>query len=205
MRALIADDHPIFRAGLKEVLTKDPEVTSVGEAEDGHKALALARKARWDVVILDITLPGKDGIEVLHELRRERPKLPVLILSAHPEDQLALRLLRAGAAGYVTKDKAPGVLLTAIRKVLRGEKYISESWPVRAYASHAQVCLDIHDTGEGVPEGVQVFAPLVTTKPSGSGLGLCRAPDLAGPRRDYRIYKQEGRGNCLSSCFSDSP
>jgi len=127
MRVLIADDHPIFRAGLREVLTKDPEVTSVGEAEDGHKALALARKARWDVVILDITLPGKDGIEVLHELRRERPKLPVLILSAHPEDQLALRLLRAGAAGYVTKDKAPGVLLTAIRKVLRGEKYISES------------------------------------------------------------------------------
>jgi two-component system, NarL family, invasion response regulator UvrY len=127
MRVLIADDHPIFRAGLKEVLAKDTEVEAVGEADDGNKALALARKGRWDVVVLDITMPGRDGLEVLHELRRERPKLPILILSAHPEDQLALRLLRAGAAGYLTKDKAPEVLLTAIRKVLRGEKYISES------------------------------------------------------------------------------
>jgi len=127
MRVLIADDHPIFRAGLKEALTKDPELKSVGEAEDGPKALALARKERWDVVVLDITMPGKDGLEVLQELRRERPNLPVLVLSAHPEDQLALRLLKAGAAGYLTKDKAPEVLLTAIRKVLRGEKYISDS------------------------------------------------------------------------------
>jgi two-component system invasion response regulator UvrY len=127
MRVLIADDHPIFRAGLKEILVKDPEIEFIGEADDGHKALALARKGRWDVVVLDITMPGKDGLEVLQELRRERPKLPILILSAHPEDQMALRFLKAGAAGYLTKDKAPEVLLTAIRKVLRGEKYISES------------------------------------------------------------------------------
>jgi len=79
------------------------------------------------VIVLDITMPGKDGLEVLQELRRERPSLPVLVLSAHPEDQMALRMLRAGAAGYLTKDKAPEVLLSAIRKVLRGEKYISEA------------------------------------------------------------------------------
>jgi DNA-binding NarL/FixJ family response regulator len=127
MRVLIADDHPIFRAGLEEVLAKDPEIESIGEADDGHKALALARKGRWDVVVLDITMPGKDGLEVLQELRRERPKLPILILSAHPEDQMALRFLKAGAAGYLTKDKAPEVLVAAIRKILRGEKYISES------------------------------------------------------------------------------
>jgi len=127
MRVLIADDHPIFRAGLREVLAKDPEVKSIGEADDGHKALALARKAQWDVMVLDITMPGKDGLEVLQDLRRERPSLPVLVLSAHPEDQMALRLLRAGAAGYLTKDKAPETLLIAIRKVLRGEKYISEA------------------------------------------------------------------------------
>jgi DNA-binding NarL/FixJ family response regulator len=127
MRVLIADDHPIFRAGLKEVLAKDSEVKAVGEADDGNKALALARKERWDVAVLDISMPGKDGLEVLQELQRERPKLPILVLSAHPEDQMALRLLKAGAAGYLTKDKAPEVLLTAIRKVLRGEKYISES------------------------------------------------------------------------------
>jgi two-component system invasion response regulator UvrY len=87
----------------------------------------LARRQRWDVVLLDLTMPGKDGVEALQELRRERPKLPVLVLSAHPEDQLALRLLKSGAAGYLTKDKAPEVLFTAVRKVLRGEKYISES------------------------------------------------------------------------------
>jgi two-component system invasion response regulator UvrY len=127
MRVLIADDHPIFRAGLWEVLAKDPEVKSIGEADDGHKALALARRAQWDVMVLDITMPGKDGLEVLQDLRRERPSLPVLVLSAHPEDQMALRLLRAGAAGYLTKDKAPETLLIAIRKVLRGEKYISEA------------------------------------------------------------------------------
>ena len=127
MRVLIADDHPIFRAGLKEVLAKDPEIKWIGEADDGHKALALARKAKWDVILLDITMPGKDGLEILQELRRERPNLPVLVLSAHPEDQMALRMLRAGAAGYLTKDKAPEILLTAIRKVLRGQKYISEA------------------------------------------------------------------------------
>ena len=127
MRILIADDHPIFRAGLKEILSKQKEVELIGEAENGRKAVELARRQRWDVVLLDLTMPGKDGIEALQELRRERPKLPVLVLSAHPEDQLALRLLKSGAAGYLTKDKAPEVLFTAVRKVLRGEKYISDS------------------------------------------------------------------------------
>ena len=127
MRILIADDHPIFRAGLKEILGKEKETKLIGEASNGSEALALVRKQHWDVVVLDITMPGKDGLEVLQELRRERPELPVLVLSAHPEDQLALRLLKAGAAGYLTKDKAPEVLFTAVMKVLRGEKYISES------------------------------------------------------------------------------
>lgn len=126
MRILIADDHPIFRAGLKEILGKDKEVELIGEAENGRQALELALKQRWDVVVLDITMPVKGGLEVLQELQRERPKLPILILSAHPEDQLALRLIKAGASGYLTKDEAPQVLLTAIRKVLRGGKYVSE-------------------------------------------------------------------------------
>ncbi|HTN73482.1 MAG TPA: response regulator transcription factor [Methylomirabilota bacterium] len=132
MRVLIADDHPLFRAGLKETLAKESDVDFVGEADNGHKALELARKQRWDVVVLDITMPGKGGEEVLQELRRERPKLPILVLSAHPEDQLALRLLKAGAAGYLTKDQAPKVLLAAIRKILRGGKYISESLAEKA-------------------------------------------------------------------------
>ena len=132
MRILIVDDHPIFRAGLKETLAKESDVEFVGEADNGHKALQLALKQGWDVVVLDITMPGKGGLEVLQELRRERPKVPVLVLSAHPEEQLALRLLKAGAAGYLTKDKAPQVLIAAVRKVLRGGRYISESLAEKA-------------------------------------------------------------------------
>jgi DNA-binding NarL/FixJ family response regulator len=147
MRILIADDHPIFRAGLKEILAKDADVESIGEADNGHKALELARKQRWDVVVLDITMPGKDGLEVLQELRRERPKLPVLVLSAHPEDQLALRLLKAGAAGYLTKDKAPKVLLSAIRKVLGGGKYVSESLAEKAvFQLASETTESLHET-----------------------------------------------------------
>jgi DNA-binding NarL/FixJ family response regulator len=132
MRLLIADDHPIFRTGLKETLAKECDVDFVGEADDGNKALELAREQRWDIILLDITMPGKGGVEVLQQLRRERPTVPVLILSAHPEDQLGLRLLKAGAAGYLTKDKAPQVLLAAIRKVLHGGKYVSESLAEKA-------------------------------------------------------------------------
>jgi two-component system, NarL family, invasion response regulator UvrY len=147
MKVLIADDHPIFRAGLKEILSKDEEVELIGEAENGHKALELGRNKRWDVVVLDITMPGKGGLEVLTELRRERPKLPVLVLSAHPEDQLALRLIRAGASGYLTKDQAPMVLLTAIRKVLRGEKYVSESLAEKAVREWAtESAKPLHET-----------------------------------------------------------
>jgi two-component system, NarL family, invasion response regulator UvrY len=127
MKILIADDHPIFRAGLKEALSKDPDVELVGEADDGRKVLELARKRRWDLVVLDLMMPGRDGLEVLQELRRERPKLPILILSAHPEDQLAIRLLKSGAAGFLSKNKAPEILLAAIRKIAGGGKYISDT------------------------------------------------------------------------------
>jgi two-component system, NarL family, invasion response regulator UvrY len=137
MRILIADDHPIFRAGLKELLLDEDDVDFVGEADNGQKALDLARKQRWDLLILDVTFPGKGGLEVLLELRRERPKLPILILSTHPEDQLALRFIKAGAAGYLTKDNAPKVLLSAIRKVLHGGKYVSESLAEKAVLSLA--------------------------------------------------------------------
>ena len=147
MRILIAEDHPIFRAGLKEILAKQEDVEFIGEAEDGYKALELARKRRWDVLILDITMPGKGGLEVLQELRHERPKLPVLVLSAHPEDQLALRLLKAGAAGYLTKDKAPEVLLSAIRRILGGGTYVSESLGEKAVHQLAsETTKPLHET-----------------------------------------------------------
>jgi DNA-binding NarL/FixJ family response regulator len=127
LKILIADDHPIFRHGLKQVLAAEPDVVAVGEAENGQKALELVRKQHWDVVVLDITMPGRSGLDVLKELRHERPKLPVLILSASPEDQYAVRVLKAGAAGYMTKERALQELIKAIRKVLQGGKYLSES------------------------------------------------------------------------------
>ncbi len=126
-KVLIADDHPLFRRGLKDILQTQPDIELVGEADTGHKALEVARKQRWDVLVLDITMPGLGGIEILNILRKEQPKLPILILSAHPENQYAVRALRAGAAGYMTKETAPQELIRGLRKVLRGAKYVSET------------------------------------------------------------------------------
>ncbi len=127
LKILIADDHPIVRQGLRQILASEPDVVAIGEAESAQKTLELTRKQRWDIVVLDITMPGRSGLDVLKELKHERPKLPVLVLSAHAEDQYAVRVLKAGAAGYMTKEKAPEELIRAIRKVLQGRKYLSES------------------------------------------------------------------------------
>ena len=122
---LIADDHAIVRRGLKQIVAEEPDMTVAGEAKTAQQVLDLVRKQQWDVVILDITMPGRSGLEVLKELKQERPKLPVLMLSMHPEEQFAVRALKAGAAGYLTKESAPEELVTALRKVLRGGKYVS--------------------------------------------------------------------------------
>jgi DNA-binding NarL/FixJ family response regulator len=127
IKILIADDHPIVRQGLKQILTEEPDMGEFGEAKNSQETLDLVRKCDWDVVILDITMPGRGGLDTLKEIRTERPKLPVLILSIHPEDQYAVRALKAGAAGYMTKESAPDDLIKAIRKVLKGGKYISPS------------------------------------------------------------------------------
>ncbi len=126
-KVLIADDHPLFRRGLKDILQTQADIELVGEADTGHKALEMARKQRWDVLVLDITLPGLGGIEILNILRKEQPKLPILILTAHPENQYAVRVLRAGAAGYMTKETAPQELIRGLRKILKGAKYVSET------------------------------------------------------------------------------
>jgi two-component system invasion response regulator UvrY len=125
IKILIADDHAIVRRGLRQILADTPDVALVGEAQNAQQVLDLARVQDWDVVVLDISMPGRGGLEVLKELKREYPKLPVLILSMHPEDQYAVRALKAGAAGYLTKESAPEDLLTAIRKALQGGKFVS--------------------------------------------------------------------------------
>jgi len=127
IRILIADDHAIVRRGLKQIVSEQADMIVASEAENAREALDLVRTQEWDVVVLDINMPGRNGLEVLKELKRENPKLPVLILSIHPEDQYGVRVLKAGASGYLTKDSAPDELVLAIRKVHRGGKYISAS------------------------------------------------------------------------------
>jgi two-component system invasion response regulator UvrY len=125
IKIIIADDHPIVRAGMKQIISEAADMSVADEAGDGRQLLHKIRTENFDVVILDITMPYIDGLDVLKQLKIEKPKLPVIILSIHPESQYALRVLKAGASGYVTKTSAPDELITAIRKVNRGGKYIS--------------------------------------------------------------------------------
>jgi two-component system invasion response regulator UvrY len=125
MRILIADDHAVVRRGLKHVLADAFKKAVFGEAANSQEALERVWKEPWDVVILDLTMPGRSGLDVLKEMKRARPKLPILILSMHPEDQFAVRLLKAGAAGYMTKETAPGELVGAVNKAVAGGRYVS--------------------------------------------------------------------------------
>lgn len=125
IKVLIADDHTVVRQGLKQILADDPQLAVVGEAADGNEVLTALETLSVDALVLDITMPGRNGLDVLKEVKRKRPGLPVLVLSMHPEDQFAIRILRAGAAGYITKESAPEELVGALRKVCSGGKYVS--------------------------------------------------------------------------------
>ena len=137
IRILIADDHAILRRGLKEILVREIEGTTCGEAGNAQEALSQVQSQVWDLVILDVTMPGRSGLDVLRDLKQLRPKLPVLILTVHPEDQLGRRALKAGASGYMNKESAPEELVKAIRKVLRGGLYVSP-------ALAEKLALDLH-------------------------------------------------------------
>lgn len=127
LKILIADDHSIFRRGVKELLSDSLGAVTVGECGNASDLLQLVRQKKWDVVILDIGMPGTTGTEALQQIKRERPALPVIMLSMHPEDQYAVRLFKAGANAYLTKASAPGDLVAAIKKMLRGGNYVSSS------------------------------------------------------------------------------
>ena len=127
IKVLIADDHAVVREGLRQILSGVPDMAIAGEAESGQEVLDLIKKNECTVLVLDIAMRGKSGLEVLKELKVDYPRLPVLILSMYPEDQYAVRVMRAGAAGYMTKDTAPEELVGAIRRVAQGRKYISPS------------------------------------------------------------------------------
>ena len=125
IRVFIADDHAIVREGLKQILAEQRDIIVAGEAENGIDATKLIGKARCHVMLLDISLPDRNGIDVLKQVKKDRPELAVLLLSMHREDQYAIRALKAGASGYLTKQSAPKELVTAIRQVASGQKYVS--------------------------------------------------------------------------------
>ncbi|HSB73459.1 MAG TPA: response regulator transcription factor [Candidatus Methylomirabilis sp.] len=127
IRIVIVDDHTVVRRGLKQILSEESDMAVVGEAHNAQDMLTLVRKQACDVIVADISMPGRSGLDVLKELKQDRPKLPVLVLSMHPEDQYAVRALKLGASGYMTKESAPEELVKAIRKVVSGGRYVSPS------------------------------------------------------------------------------
>jgi DNA-binding NarL/FixJ family response regulator len=125
MRILLVDDHTVVRRGLKQILAEEFKRAVFGEARNAQEALDLVGTAPWNIVVLDITLPGRSGLDVMREIKKQRPRLPVLVLSIHPENQFAVRVLKLGAAGYMTKESAAEELVQAVKKVLAGGRYVS--------------------------------------------------------------------------------
>ncbi|MDO8546258.1 MAG: response regulator transcription factor [Nitrospirales bacterium] len=124
-RVLVADAHPIVLEGIKQVLRETPDLVIGGHARTGEEVLSKVRQGGWDVLVLDFRIPGRAGLDLIRQIKRDNPKLPVLILSMHAEDQFAVPLLKGGASGYITKESAPDELVKAIRKVCSGGTYIS--------------------------------------------------------------------------------
>ncbi len=142
VKIFIADDHALIREGFKKLIEREIGMKVIGEAEDSFQVLEQLRGCTCDVLVLDLSMPGKNGLDLLKDLRELKPDLKVLILTMHPEDRYAIRCLKAGAAGYLTKGSAPKELITAIRRVMEGRKYISETLAERLAQE-----LDINYTG----------------------------------------------------------
>lgn len=126
LKVLLADDHTIIRDGLKQILADTDDLAVAGEAANGHELMQLVRDGDWDVLVLDISMPGRSGLDLIRLVKNEKPDLPILILSMHQEDQYAVRTLHAGASGYLTKESDSDLVITAIRRVAAGRTYVSE-------------------------------------------------------------------------------
>lgn len=127
INVLIADDHAVVRRGISQIISEDPEIKVLGEASNSDEIMQQLYDHEWNVIVLDITMPGKNGLDALIEIKNKRPEIKVLILSMHPEEEIALRALKTGASGYLNKDSVPGELIKAIRRVYNGGKYISSN------------------------------------------------------------------------------
>jgi two-component system, NarL family, invasion response regulator UvrY len=146
MRILVADDHAVFRRGLKETISEAFPKVTFGEAKSAQDTLEHVRTQNWDIVILDISMPGKSGLDILNDLKRLRPRLPVLLLSMHPEEQYARRALKSGAAGYLTKESVPEELKRAVRQIVGGGRYVSTTLAEKlAYDLRSGVDVPLHE------------------------------------------------------------
>ncbi len=146
IKILIADDHPVVREGFKQIISKADDLIIAGEALSGFEVIEQINKNSFDVVVLDLSMPGKDGLEVLKDLKNLKPELPVLILSMHPEEQVALRTFKSGAAGYLNKESAPGELVNAIRKIYSGGRYVSPAMAEKLVKNLDKNEEEIHET-----------------------------------------------------------
>ena len=127
IRILVADDHPIVRRGVKQIIEESSDMVVSGEASSGSEVLKRVAGGNYDILLLDISLPGRNGLDILKQVKSMKPKLPVLVLTVYPEEQYAIRALKSGASGYLTKGRAPNELREAIRKISKGHKYITSS------------------------------------------------------------------------------
>ncbi|MFT5533456.1 MAG: DNA-binding NarL/FixJ family response regulator [Burkholderiaceae bacterium] len=163
IRLLIADDHTIMREGLKRILEGADDIKVVGEAVNGFEVLAQVRKGGFDLLMLDLSMPGRSGVELIRQIKDEVPRLPILILTMHEEEQYAIRAIRAGARGYLTKESAGTQLLSAIRKVASGRPYISNE-VAEQLAMDAMPCDDDYPHKKLSDREFEVFSLLVSGK-----------------------------------------
>jgi len=192
---LIADDHAVVRHGLRKILSDFPDMSIDGEASDAAELMKVVGQRKWDVLILDISMAGRSGIDAFEDIRRRYPKLPVLFFSLMPEEQFAARLLKAGAAGYVTKDSPTEELVAAIRRVSSGRKYLSPAMAERIAAG-------LGTPGEGLPHETlsrrefQVFRKLAAGKPLTMIAGeLFLSPKTVTTHRARILEKMSMRSN----------
>jgi two-component system, NarL family, invasion response regulator UvrY len=175
IKILVVDDHSIVREGAKRIIADTDDIEVAGECSDGHDALRKILNNEYDVVLLDIALPGMDGLDVLRAVKTKKPVLPILILSMYPEEQYASRVLREGAAGYIAKGSLPSELVTAIRKIASGKKYISESLAEKVASNLAEDHRRLHESLSN--KEYQVFRMIAkgkTTKEIAGELSLAR-------------------------------
>ena len=195
MKILIADDHPVVRQGLRQMLAAETDLTVVGEAKNGNEVVELSRRIAWDVAVLDYNMPGRSGLELVKDLRHRFPGRAVLILSMYPEDRYAIRALKAGAAGYVTKDSAPEELVNAIRKVAKGGKYVSPALAERlASALESDGGKLLHETlSDREYQVMWMIASGKTVRQIADS--LCLSPNTVSTHRTRILRKMQMKNN----------